>query len=99
MYSAPCTGFYRITTQSLQKEIGAASAAPTDIFDGLSLQVNSKSACEICQKLCSGKIGLSVHMRSAHPVIYHATNVPKQRMRARWSDEEVHLVVMEELRL
>ncbi len=40
-----------------------------------------------------------MHTRSRHPDSYHADNVPKQRVKERWTDEMLHLVAREEARL
>lgn len=54
--------------------------------------------CEICNGgPFKGKIGLGVHKRQKHPVEVNAA-INVDRVKARWSDEEVKLVAKEEAR-
>lgn len=54
--------------------------------------------CLTCSRSFSTKIGLGVHTRRAHPVMSNEAIVT-QRVKARWSEEEVTLMAAEEVSL
>lgn len=54
--------------------------------------------CTECARSFTTKTGLGVHRRRAHPVAANA-EINTERVKARWSDEEVTLMAAEEARL
>lgn len=55
--------------------------------------------CEKCGKVCRSKAGLSLHVRKIHPEEYHATNIPDQKVKARWDEDECYQLARAEAEL
>ena len=54
--------------------------------------------CNWCEFQCATKIGLGVHQRSKHPNEFEGKKVT-DRVKARWSEEELHVLAMKEIEL
>ena len=56
-------------------------------------------ACQYCQRTFTTKAGRTLHSRRAHESDFHGDNKPAERVKARWSEEEVHRVAEVEAEL
>ena len=54
--------------------------------------------CVDCGRTFGTRTGLGVHRRRAHPLVFHASNLPL-RVKARWDDEEVYAMAVREAQL
>ena len=54
--------------------------------------------CMDCGRTFGTRTGLGVHRRRAHPLAFHASNIPL-RVKARWDEEEVYTMAVREAQL
>jgi hypothetical protein len=79
---------------------GASTEVPAGQAEGGSgHSTPGEGLCDICGKQYRGKIGLSVHQRSAHAAVYHATHQVAAQSKKRWDPEEVSCLARKEARL
>lgn len=58
-----------------------------------------KLKCVECGKVCRGKTGLTLRSQKMHPLMFHATNVPTERVTPRWNEGETYLLAKVEAEL
>ena len=55
--------------------------------------------CPDCSRAFGSQRGLTLHRRRAHEEAFHAENLPKQRVKARWDPEELCMLANLEISL
>jgi len=90
----------------MKKTTNNTKTAATAAVDRLaetreSVGLPDTSTSQDCGRMFSGPRGVSIHRRSAHPELFHTENLPKLRMKPRWTEEDEHYFahVEAELRL
>ena len=94
----PCSLIHPVTTRQ-DGQLGAATAAPTDdlLGGGTAMDAGPFHSCPECLRTFETVRDLSQHRRRAHPLEYHAQNVPIAKLKARWDHEELFILARAEI--